>query len=361
MQKISILEQRIDDLKEQLRKKMGDKFDSDFVNDLFLIDPTNDTINKYAFWLQKQYSLGNITEDNYTNVKMWLDTYHNLSERKLLPPEYKDITPLSVNDLVNIHNTMRNKLETTRKETQKTDEISRLKSIFKNQIETNNWYIIDVKTREDQIEQGRHTKWCIQGTNTQGKTLRDIYYQEFQDIWKDERLSEIMDYIMRSMGVQPTNDEDKFEQFYEMQKHQIPRMERQYLSQHDINNLDEVSKQYKLLFTQYMEFEKRDGDGHIWQQIYKPNPFYKFQFIFGIGEFRDQENNMLNLATLSNFVLSTKNENGSTQVQYKIPKDHVKELIQVFSKYPKQKTVIQKQINGEYIPDYIDYIKEHMM
>jgi len=93
--------------------------------------------------------LGNITEDNYTNVKMWLDTYHNLSERKLLPPEYKDITPLSVNDLVNIHSTMRDKLKTTRKETQKTDEISRLKSIFKNQIETNNWYIIDIKTRED--------------------------------------------------------------------------------------------------------------------------------------------------------------------------------------------------------------------
>lgn len=354
MQKISILEQRIDDLKEQLRKKMGDKFDSDFVNDLFLIDPTNDTINKYAFWLQKQYSLGNITEDNYTNVKMWLDTYHNLSERKLLPPEYKDITPLSVNDLVNIHSTMRDKLKTTRKETQKTDEISRLKSIFKNQIETNNWYIIDIKTREDQIEQGRHTKWCIQGTNTQGKTLKDIYRQEFQDVWKDDRLSEIMNYIMRSMGVQPVDEEDKFEQFYQMQQQQIPRMEQRYLSREEIRNLDEVSKQYKLLFIQYKQFENRDGDGHIWQQIYKPNPFLKFQFIFGIGEYRDQENNSLDMQQFSNLKLTTQNK------EHDIPPNQVQELITFFSKYPKQKQIITKQKQGEYIPDYVDYIRENM-
>ena len=361
MKKQLFLEQKEDKIKLILQNKMGNNYDEEFVEDIFLLDPTINSNKKYISWLQKQYYTGQLTEDNYTNVKIWLDTYNKLSERQLLPTDVKDITTLTIPMLENIHNEMKDKLTITRQDVNKQDELERLKSIFGKQIETDNWYIIDVKTREDQIEQGRHTKWCIQGTNTQGKTLRDIYYQEFQDIWKDERLSEIMDYIMRSMGVQPTNDEDKFEQFYEMQKHQIPRMEHQYLSKYDINNLDEVSKQYKLLFIQYMEFEKKDGDGHIWQQIYKPNPFYKFQFIFGIGEFRDQENNMLNLNTLSNFILSTKNENGSTQVQYKIPKDHVKELIQVFNKYPKQKSVIQKQINGEYIPDYIDYIKEHMI
>lgn len=356
-----ILEQKEDKLKSILKNKLGDKYNEEFVEDIFSLDPTIDSNKKYISWLQKQYYDGYLTEDNYNNVKMWLDTYHKLSERKLLPAEYKDITSLTLSVIEKIHNTMKDKLTVTRAESTKQDELQRLKSIFGEQIETENWYIIDIKTREEQIEQGRHTKWCIQGTNTQGKTLKDIYYQEFKDIWKDERLSEIMDYIMSTMGVEPTNDEEKFEQFYTMQKLQIPRMERQFLTPEDRQNLDEVSKQYKLLFTQYMEFEKRDGDGHIWQQIYKPNPFYKFQFIFGIGEFRDQENNMLDLHFLSNFTLQTKKNNESKSIAYKIPKDHVKEIIKVFSQYPVQKTVINKQIRGEYIPDYVDYLKEKML
>lgn len=360
MEKYLILEQKEDKLKSILKEKLGNEYDDEFVDDIFLMDPTINSNKKYISWLQKQYYNGDLTEDNYTNVKTWLDTYHKLSERKLLPNEFKDITTLNISNIENIYNTTKDKLNVTRSESTKQDELQRLKSIFGKQIETQNWYIIDIKTREDQIEQGRHTKWCIQGTNTQGRTLRDIYYQEFKDVWKDKRLSEIMDYIMSAMGVEPTNDEDKFEQFYTMQQQQIPKMEQRYLSPEDRQNLDDVSKQYKLLFTQYREFEKRDGDGHIWQQIYKPNPFYKFQFIFGIGEFRDQENNMLDLHFLSNLTLQTKKDNESKFISYNIPKEHVNELIKVFSKYPVQKTVINKQISGKYIPDYVDYLKQKM-
>jgi hypothetical protein len=55
-----------------------------------------------------------LTEDNYTNVKVWLDTYNKLSERQLLSTDIKDITTLTIPMLENIHNEMKDKLTVTR-------------------------------------------------------------------------------------------------------------------------------------------------------------------------------------------------------------------------------------------------------
>ncbi len=330
-----------DDLRLEQTKSICEKnnieFDEDFYEDILFIDTTK--TGKYKDWLQKQYRTGNLTIDNYDTVKQGIAVYNQLADRNLISIEEKDITKLSIQQMIQISNTNKQKLNINSSERKKEQEIVDIKNLIPSDklYETNNWYITYQETREEQVKFGENTKWCIQQTNTQGKTLRDVYHQEFVDIWlKDQKLSNMLDNMLRYMNIgNPDNPEEKFELFYQQQIEQQSR----FLGRSLLDEPDPVSTAYELLFDQYLEFEKKRGDNKIWILINKKNPFIKYCFVFGIYEFRNQINEEINLKDFFNDPNNT-------------------ELIQFFNKYRKQKSVIVDQLNGVKLPTYVDVIKK---
>lgn len=325
-----------DDLRLEQTKNICEKnnieFDEDFYEDILFIDTTK--TGKYKDWLQKQYRTGNLTIDNYDIVKQGISMYDQLADRNLIGVEEKDIAKLSIQQMIQISNTNKQKLNINSSQ-------RKIKNLIPSDklYETNNWYITYQETREEQVKLGENTKWCIQQTNTQGKTLRDVYHQEFINIWlKDQKLSNMLDNMLILMKIgNPDNPEEKFELFYQQQIKQQSR----FLGRSLLDEPDPVSTAYELLFDQYLEFEKEGGDNKIWILINKKNPSIKYCFVFGIYEFRNQKNEEVNLKDFFNDPNNT-------------------ELIQFFNKYRKQKSVIVDQFNGVKLPTYVDVIKKKL-
>ena len=325
-----------DDLRLEQTKSICEKnnieFDEDFYEDILFIDTTK--TGKYKDWLQKQYRTGNLTIDNYDIVKQGISMYDQLADRNLIGVEEKDIAKLSIQQMIQISNTNKQKLNINSSQ-------RKIKNLIPSDklYETNNWYITYQETREEQVKLGENTKWCIQQTNTQGKTLRDVYHQEFINIWlKDQKLSNMLDNMLILMKIgNPDNTEEKFELFYQKQIEQQSR----FLGRSLLDEPDPVSTAYELLFDQYLEFEKEGGDNKIWILINKKNPSIKYCFVFGIYEFRNQKNEEVNLKDFFNDPNNT-------------------ELIQFFNKYRKQKSVIVDQFNGVKLPTYVDVIKKKL-
>lgn len=325
-----------DDLRLEQTKNICEKnnieFDEDFYEDILFIDTTK--TGKYKDWLQKQYRTGNLTIDNYDIVKQGISMYDQLADRNLIGVEEKDIAKLSIQQMIQISNTNKQKLNINSSQ-------RKIKNLIPSDklYETNNWYITYQETREEQVKLGENTKWCIQQTNTQGKTLRDVYHQEFINIWlKDQKLSNMLDNMLILMKIgNPDNTEEKFELFYQKQI----KTQSRFLGRSLLDEPDPVSTAYELLFDQYLEFEKEGGDNKIWILINKKNPSIKYCFVFGIYEFRNQKNEEVNLKDFFNDPNNT-------------------ELIQFFNKYRKQKSVIVDQFNGVKLPTYVDVIKKKL-
>ncbi len=271
-------------------------------------------------------------------IKDLLKKYDELSNRKLLSPEYRDISRLTVQDVEEQVSKHAQRLEKTSGEVKKENVLSEIVSgIPKNQMQNvGDWVVIKQKNREEQVLQGKNTKWCISQTNTQGKTLKDVYRQEYEDIWlQDRTLSGMLDNMIRYMGLGDPNDpEEKFELFFTQQIQQQNR----YIGRDIMDDPDPVVTALELLFKQYQSFGQERGDGNIWIVINRNNPFEKYCLIFGIYEFRNQQNETIELK------------------EFFERNDELKEFFDKTTSV--QRDVIERQLDGEKLPTYIDIIKE---
>lgn len=386
------------------QKLMGENFDEEFVTDLFEIDPSKS--GKYKEFLQKEYYKGNIILDNYNQVKSTLAKYNELLDRNMLSMDEKNINKLQLSEMEIIVTKLEQKLLSTSKEEKKFAAINRLNlDTDPNIISTSHWYVAKVDNREDQIKYGESTKWCITQTNTKGKTLVDIYLHEYKDIWlKNESMLQMLRNLLRFrnkkisieeykkysiknkndnrndiigvdeideiMAVHPevtnnvevsiTNEneyyiknskEEKRQIFIQFYKQQI-QQQSQYLHTDFLSLPDPVTTQLELAFKQYIQFETENGDGIIWICILKSNPFIKYQFMFGIYEFRDKLNTEVNLKDF--FDGNIKDISDKTIAEKIIIANELKEI---FIKYDTQKDRITRQLKSEKLPTYLEYVK----
>ena len=74
-------------------------------------DPTPNTI--YVRWLTSQYATGNISrlEDAKSTIKDYLELYIKAKQKSLLPIEYKDIMRLNVDQMTQVIDQLRAKIE----------------------------------------------------------------------------------------------------------------------------------------------------------------------------------------------------------------------------------------------------------
>lgn len=121
-------------------------------------DPTNH--KEYAQWLAKVYAAGRTKlEDIQSKGSEWLEIFHQLKSRKILPQEYRDINRLSFSDLGDLVHLpeLTSKLQMA----QKPEDRGNAKSVYEN----DKVRIIIPEDEAAACFYGRGTRWCTAAKN----------------------------------------------------------------------------------------------------------------------------------------------------------------------------------------------------
>jgi hypothetical protein len=121
-------------------------------------DPTNH--KEYAQWLAKVYAAGKTKlEDIQSKGSEWLEIFHQLKNRKILPQEYRDINRMSFSDLGDLVHVR--ELVDKLKVAQKPEERGNAQSVYEN----NSVRIIIPEDETAACYYGRGTRWCTAAKN----------------------------------------------------------------------------------------------------------------------------------------------------------------------------------------------------
>lgn len=146
---------------EQPNPKWTPEYVAQLINEILgVIESADPTPHKeYTQWLARQYASGTVQmEDLLSNGTDWLQDYHAMKLKKILPQEYRDInkyTFLQLGDIVNVRE-FQDKLET-----QGVEHKGKSETILDN----DQVRIIVPHDKESACYYGRGSRWCTAARN----------------------------------------------------------------------------------------------------------------------------------------------------------------------------------------------------